>query len=164
MQLLLFIAFIVMPIVEITVLVQVGQEIGALATIGLVILTALIGSTLVKRQGFQTLANAQLKMAQGQLPGKELLQGFMIVVAGIMLLTPGFVTDALALLMLLPPVQAAVGLWLLQKLATSSNVHFSFSHTQQQTRENTYQSEGKTFDGEYERKEDHDRLPEDKKN
>ncbi|RTE85687.1 MULTISPECIES: FxsA family protein [Gammaproteobacteria] len=163
MQLVLFVLFVVMPIIEISVLVQVGQQIGAGPTIALVILTALLGSGLVKQQGLNTFARAQQKMAMGEMPGQELIAGFMILAAGIFLVTPGFVTDALALLMLLPVIQKHVGMWALKKLAHSKNVHFSFtgasSRSSSQYKSTRSSNEhGNTFEGEYSRQEDFEQV------
>lgn len=161
MQFVLFILFVVMPIVEITVLVQVGQQIGAAPTIGLVILTALVGSGLVRRQGINTFAKAQQKMATGELPGQELVAGFMILAAGIFLVTPGFVTDALALAMLLPVVQRPVGRWILSRVAHSKNVQFSFFGAQQNASQHEFRQQNKNgdvYEGEYTRDEEKESL------
>ena len=98
----LFLCFIVVPIVEMYILIQVGGLIGGLYTIGLVLLTALIGVTLLKRQGLSTLMTAQQKMQTGQMPVTEMAEGLMLAVAGALLLTPGFVTDAVGFILLTP--------------------------------------------------------------
>lgn len=102
MRFLLFIIFIVVPITEIAVLMEVSDQIGGLTTIALVILTAAVGASLVRSQGVQTLMSAQQKMQQGQQPGQEVIEGILLALAGIMLVTPGFVTDFVGLLLLLP--------------------------------------------------------------
>ena len=91
----LFLLFAILPIVEIALLVQVGGIIGGWNTIGLVILTAFIGAYFVKREGIATLQTAQAKMQRNELPGKEMVEGLMLVVAGILLVTPGLITDVL---------------------------------------------------------------------
>jgi UPF0716 protein FxsA len=97
---------IVVGVIEITVMIQVGQLIGVLNTIGLLILVSLIGAWLVKRQGLGVLARIrELRMA-GRLPAAELFDGAVILVAGVLMVIPGFVTDALGLLLLIPPVRA----------------------------------------------------------
>ncbi|WP_018982359.1 FxsA family protein [Salinimonas chungwhensis] len=98
----LFLLFAIMPIIEIALLVQVGGMIGGWNTIALVILSALIGSYLVRREGLATLQTAQSKMQRNEIPGDELVQGLMLVVAGVLLVTPGFVTDILGLLFVIP--------------------------------------------------------------
>lgn len=98
----LFLLFAIMPIIEIAILVQVGGMIGGLNTVALVIVTAFVGAFLVKREGIQTLQTAQSKMQQNMIPGRELVEGMMLVVAGILLVTPGFITDILGFLLVLP--------------------------------------------------------------
>ena len=102
MFLILFVIFILIPVIEITVLIEVGDQLGAFPTVALVILTAAIGASLVRSQGLQTLMSAQKKIQQGQQPGQEVIEGVMLALAGIMLVTPGFVTDFLGLVLLLP--------------------------------------------------------------
>ena len=94
--------FLIVPIVEIYVLIQVGQVIGALWTVLFVVLTAVIGVQLLRLQGLSTLMRAQQRMQGGQLPAEEMAEGIGLVVAGAFLLTPGFVTDALGFLLLVP--------------------------------------------------------------
>lgn len=97
-----FLCFIIVPIVEMYILIQVGGMIGGLYTIGLVLLTALIGVTLLKRQGLSTFMTAQQKMNSGQVPVTEIAEGLMLAVAGALLLTPGFVTDTVGFILLTP--------------------------------------------------------------
>jgi UPF0716 protein FxsA len=94
--------FLAVPVIEIYILIQVGQVIGALWTIFFVVLTAVIGVQLLKRQGLSTLSRAQLKMNQGELPAQELIDGIALMMAGAFLLTPGFFTDAFGFLLLIP--------------------------------------------------------------
>lgn len=94
--------FLVVPLVEIYILIQVGQIIGALWTIFFVVFTAVIGVQLLKHQGLSTLMRAQQKMSGGEMPAQELLEGFALVIAGAFLLTPGFFTDAFGFLLLIP--------------------------------------------------------------
>ena len=98
----LFPIFVVMTLLEIYVLVTVGQAIGGLSTVLLVIVTALIGSTLLRQQGWSTMAKAQQSIAEGKTPAIEMLEGVVILVSGVLLLTPGFITDGLGLLGLMP--------------------------------------------------------------
>jgi len=98
----LFLLFIVVPIVEMYILIKVGGLIGGLYTIGLVLLTALIGVTLLKRQGLSTFMTAQQKMNSGQMPVTEIAEGLMLAIAGALLLTPGFVTDTIGFILLTP--------------------------------------------------------------
>ncbi len=104
--------FMLIPIVEMWILIEVGGWIGALPTIGLVVLTAAIGLSLLKQQGLSTLMRARRKIDEGAIPASELVSGVMIAVGGALLLTPGFVTDALGFALLIPQTRK----WLLFKL------------------------------------------------
>ena len=98
----LFALFIAVPIIEMLVLIQVGQEIGALWTIALVLITAFIGINLLRHQGLATLTRANWRIQSGQIPAKEILEGMLLAVGGALLLTPGFVTDGIGFLLLVP--------------------------------------------------------------
>jgi len=98
----LFPLFVVVTLLEIYVLVSVGDAIGGFSTVLLVILTALVGSSLLKHQGWSTMAKAQQSIAEGKTPAFEMMEGVVILVSGVMLLTPGFLTDAVGLLGLIP--------------------------------------------------------------
>ncbi|MEH6576397.1 MAG: FxsA family protein [Amphritea sp.] len=98
----LFLLFIVIPIIEITLLINVGQAIGAWYTVGLVLLSAFIGVNMLRYQGFSTLARAQRRMDSGQIPGREMVEGIVLAVGGALLITPGFVTDVIGFLCLIP--------------------------------------------------------------
>ena len=98
----LFPIFVVVTIAEIAVLISVGEVFGTWPTVLLVIITALIGSTLLKQQGWSTMAKAQQSLAEGRSPAVEMLEGVVILVSGVLLLTPGFLTDGLGLLGLMP--------------------------------------------------------------
>jgi UPF0716 protein FxsA len=99
---------IVVGLVEITVIVQVAQWIGVGNTIGLLLLVSMVGAWLVKRQGLGVLRRIREQRLAGQVPAAHVFDGALILVAGGLLLVPGFVTDALGLLLLLPPVRAGV--------------------------------------------------------
>jgi len=98
----LFPIFVVVTLAEIYVLVSVGQAIGGLSTVLLVVITAFIGSSLLRQQGWSTMAKAQQSMSEGRTPAMEMMEGVVILVSGILLLTPGFLTDTLGLLGLMP--------------------------------------------------------------
>lgn len=102
----LFIAFIVTPLIEIAVLIQVGGWLGLWPTLGLIVLTAVVGTWMLRRQGFAVLTRAQKQLDEGGLPLGEVFEGFCLVIAGALLLTPGFVTDAVGGALLFPPVRA----------------------------------------------------------
>ena len=94
--------FIGLPILEMYILIQVGTSIGAFNTIALVLLTAVIGLVLLRQQGFQTLMNARNKLMHSELPTEEIVTGIFLAIGGALLLTPGFVTDAIGLMCLVP--------------------------------------------------------------
>lgn len=94
--------FIVMPVAEMAVLIKVGGIIGVLNTIGLVLLTAVIGAWLLRQQGLATLLKANQRLNSGELPAKEVAEGLILAVGGALLLTPGFITDTIGFLCLLP--------------------------------------------------------------
>jgi UPF0716 protein FxsA len=98
----LFFIFVAMTLLEIMVLMTVSDAIGNWETVLLVILTALIGSTLLRQQGWSTLAKAQQSIAEDKTPAREMLEGVVILVAGVLLITPGFITDGIGLLGLMP--------------------------------------------------------------
>ncbi len=98
----LFLIFVVVPIVEIYVLLQVGGQIGALPTVGLVVLTAVLGAIIIRIQGLVTLMRFREKMSRGEMPAEEMVTGMALLVAGAFLMTPGFVTDSMGFLLLVP--------------------------------------------------------------
>lgn len=98
-----FLLFITVPIIEMWLLIEVGSVIGALSTILLVFLTAAIGLILLRQQGLSTLLRVNQRIEQGQLPASEIIEGVLLAVGGALLLTPGFLTDAIGFACLLPP-------------------------------------------------------------
>lgn len=100
--------FILIPLVELYVIIVVGEQIGALWTVLLVIFTAVVGVNLLRIQGMSTLARAQRNMAQGQIPAMEMMEGVALAVAGVLLITPGFITDTLGFLCLFPATRQAM--------------------------------------------------------
>ncbi|MEM9463854.1 MAG: FxsA family protein [Actinomycetota bacterium] len=104
----LLLAFVVVPIIEIWVLIQVGAVLGGVETIGLMILVSAIGAYLVRREGFGLMSRIQQRLGAGEVPTKELVDGLLVAMAGALMLTPGFVTDAIGLLCLFPPTRAII--------------------------------------------------------
>lgn len=102
------IAFIVVPMAELLLLFEVAEHIGGFTTLMLVVTTAFIGITILKRQGFSTLRRADLRMKQGQLPAQEIIEGMLLAFAGALLLTPGLITDAVGFACLTPPIRRHV--------------------------------------------------------
>lgn len=106
--LILLVLFVVVPIVEIYVIIQVGQAIGALWTIALLIADSIAGSVLMKSQGRAAWRRFQLAVSEGRVPAREVLDGVLVIFGGAFLLTPGFVTDICGALLLLPPTRALI--------------------------------------------------------
>ncbi len=100
------ILFLVLPIVEIYIIIQVGQVVGGWNTIGLMILISIVGAWMVRREGLSIIAGVQRQLAAGSLPTKELVDGLLVALAGALMLTPGFLTDGIGLFLLLPPTRA----------------------------------------------------------
>ena len=121
----LLLAFIIVPIAEIALLVHVGGLIGSWQTIGLVVLTAVLGTALFRAQGFRVLMRAQDVLTQGGFPAEELFDGICILLAGVLLLTPGFLTDALGLALLVPGLRVWIGhiLWHLVRRSGNFEMH-----------------------------------------
>ena len=112
MLLKLFLAFTIIPIVEIYLLIQIGTIFGALTSITLVIVTGFLGAYLARIQGLRTLFRIQKSLGEGRMPSGELLDAFLIGIAGLVLLTPGFITDALGFLLLIPNIRTVIKSWL----------------------------------------------------
>ena len=152
---LLILIFLIVPIVEIYLFIQVGGVIGAPATIGIVLLTAVAGAWLFRAQGLSTLARARNSMAQGQVPAMELMEGVFLLLAGAFLLTPGFFTDALGFAFLIPPLRRG----LIQLALRRSVIHFSQTGPQPPgasqepgpRRHSDNRNRGATLEGEYRR-------------
>jgi UPF0716 protein FxsA len=107
--------FITIPIFEMYLLIVVGSRIGALPTIGLVVLTATIGLWLLRMEGFATLMRLQERLNQGEIPGQELLEGVMLLIGGALLLTPGFFTDGVGFVCQLPGLRKPLAKWLISR-------------------------------------------------
>lgn len=107
--------FIAVPFVEIYVLLQVGALIGALPTIFMVVLTAVLGAWLLRMQGFATWLRFQESMARGEIPAYEIIEGPILLVGGALLLTPGFFTDILGLICLIPATRRKIAAYIIEK-------------------------------------------------
>lgn len=120
---LILLAILVVPIVEIAVFIQVGGVIGVWPTIALTLLTAAVGAALLRFEGLATLARARVTLAAGEPPVAEMLDGMCILVAGALLLTPGFVTDAIGLTLFIPAVRRWVRRALWRGFERSGHIH-----------------------------------------
>ena len=111
----LVVVFLVVPMAEIYLFLQVNSAIGLLDTFALLILISVVGAWLVRREGLGVLSRVQGQLAGGQLPAKELVDGLLILAAGLLMLTPGFFTDGIGLLFLLPPTRIALRTMLIRR-------------------------------------------------
>ena len=118
MAFLFLIAFITVPVVEIAVFIQVGERIGLWPTIAIVILSAIMGTAMLRQQGLSVLFRIQENLAANRIPVQELFDGVCLVIAGALLLTPGFVTDSIGFLLFIAPLRrrmaAEIGLELMR--------------------------------------------------
>ena len=146
----LFLIFVAMTILEIVVLMAVGDVIGKWETVILIIVTALIGSTLLKQQGWSTMAKAQQSIAEGKTPALEMLEGVVILVSGVLLITPGFITDSLGLLGLMPWTRRYFINHILEKNAERvfSQRNSVFIH-RTKNQEQTSNNKNETIEGEF---------------
>ena len=159
--------FIFVPIIEIALFIQVGDAVGLWPTISLVLITAFVGASLVRSQGLQTLKSVQERLSQGEMPAQQIFEGVMLAVSGILLLTPGFMTDAMGMLVLLPVPRAIIAKYLMSKMVVKSvggggfGAHSFGQNPFEQSpfdRDSGHSdSDGNTFEGEFEKKDDQDR-------
>jgi UPF0716 protein FxsA len=108
MALLLVALFVIAPLVELAVIVQVAGTIGVLDTIGLLVLVSVVGAWLARREGLGVLRRIQASLDRAEMPSRHLVDGGLILLAGALMIAPGFISDALAILLLLPPTRAVV--------------------------------------------------------
>ncbi len=116
---LLFLLFLIVPIIEIAILIKIGEIVGVGYTIFLVIGTAVLGAALLRNQGLSTLAKVQMNMDEGILPATELVEGLILLVAGALLLTPGFFTDVFGFIALIPGIRKNIAKHLLSNFIQS---------------------------------------------
>ncbi len=147
------ILFIVVPLIELYLIIEVGRLIGALWTVLLVVLTAVIGVSLLRIQGFSTLERARRNMEAGTLPAMEMMEGIMLAVGGALLITPGFLTDTLGFLCLIPAARRAM----IAYLARHSTVRVQGAYTRERGHQGPSHGEqgrhqGRTIEGEFQRR------------
>lgn len=157
------ILFVVVPMAELLLLFEVAERIGGVTTLMLVITTAFIGITILKRQGLGTLRRADLRMQRGQLPAQEIVEGMLLAMAGAMLLTPGLITDAAGFTLLAPPSRRAIARRILRSGSAWFVGGFSsrggFRGPGDGPGDDFRRPGGRTVDGEYSREDDpHDKL------
>lgn len=140
--------FFAMPIVEMYLLIAVAGYIDALPTIGLVMLTAVIGVGLLRQQGLETLTRGVGKMNQGQMPAQEMAEGLLLAIAGALLITPGFVTDGIGFVILFPPTRVLVARLMLSRIQVSGLYRSGSTEHERHT------DGPSTLEGEYRRRDD----------
>ncbi len=113
--------FVAMPIIEIAVMLKVGDAIGWLPTLAIVILTAIVGTSMLRQQGLATLNTARQRLDAGEMPAQQMLEGMLLLLGGVLLLTPGFVTDTFGFLCLVPQTRQ----WFAARIASRSVVSVS---------------------------------------
>ena len=112
----LLLAFTIIPIIEIYLLIEIGSIFGPLTAITLVILTGFLGAFMARMQGLQTLFRIQESLREGRMPSSDLLDALLIVIAGVVLLTPGFLTDSAGFLLLIPTTRNSIISWLQRQI------------------------------------------------
>ncbi len=123
-----FLIFLVVPLIEIYFLIEIGSAIGAGLTIFLVVFTAALGAVLVRMQGFATFVRAQTQLVKGEMPALEMIEGLCLFVAGALLLTPGFFTDAIGFILLTPSLRRAIIRKLLERKLFMNTRRTSWTH------------------------------------
>jgi len=158
----LFIIFIIVPMIEIALFIQAGSWLGLAPTLLLIVLTAVIGITLLRQQGLSTLFKAQQKMNNGELPAFEMMEGILLAIAGALLITPGFFTDTVGFLLLIPAFRTHL---FTSYLKNKMQVHMSksqsgftsssFTQSSDNSQHNTPSNkQHRIIDGEYDKSDD----------
>ena len=108
----LFLLFLIVPVIEIYLLIKVGSLIGGIPTVAILLLISFLGAYLVRSQGFRIITQVREELARGRLPAAQLLDGALVLVGGILLMTPGFFTDFLGIFFLIPATRRLIKLWI----------------------------------------------------
>jgi len=141
----LLLLFLLVPVIEIYLLIEVGSVIGAVSTIFLVVLTAVVGAALLRWQGFSTFQRVREAMARGEVPAIEMMEGVVLLICGALLLTPGFFTDAVGFLALVPAIRR----YFIMEIIKRQSVSVGGVYSEQRSDEQKGQSRGpRTIEGE----------------
>jgi UPF0716 protein FxsA len=146
----IFMAFVIVPIAEITLLFKVGSLIGFFWTLLIILSTATLGVSLLRKQGLSMLMQGTSRLQQGELPAQELAEGFLIAVSGAFLLTPGFITDSIGFSLLIPAVRQFIIKRYLSSWQISSVTHFTQTYQENSPFEEGSYYSGTTVEGEFE--------------
>jgi UPF0716 protein FxsA len=150
----LFLIFVAVPLLELALLIKLGQLIGFWPTIAIVVATAAFGTAILHHQGFAALRRAAASLNQGKPPVEPVLDGFMLMLAGTLLVAPGLITDCAGLLLLIPPLRKAIADWGLKRMLAAGTIHTTTWRTEE--RRSTHgprpsDAGGPVIDGEFER-------------
>jgi UPF0716 protein FxsA len=142
--------FILVPTLELVLLIKLGSFIGALPTVAIVFITAILGASLLRREGFSTLMKAQNRMESGQMPAQELVEGALLVMSGAFLLTPGFITDSVGFACLIPSLRRRMASALLKRISLQmgSVTMYSSTASTSSVPGQTQEPPGKVIEGE----------------
>ncbi|MBK8288710.1 MAG: FxsA family protein [Pseudomonadales bacterium] len=151
--------FLAMPLIELWFMIRVGSELGALTTLFLLVMAGIIGMNLLRQQSFNTLLRVDQRLQMGEMPAAEILEGFVLTLAAVLLIIPGFITDVLAIPLLIPPLRH----WLVKRFLRTAYYQQHYYREQPAYREqHTYRQDNgqhnDIIDGEF-RREDDPRLP-----
>ncbi|MDB2387133.1 FxsA family protein [Shewanella sp.] len=153
--------FVALPAVELWLLIHVGEILGGWTTVGLVMMTSILGASLVRSQGISTVIQVREKLARGETPGQEIVEAMMLAVAGLLLILPGFITDFLGLILLTPITRIPVARYFYKKMQVQVNNSGGFGASMGGQQPHSPFEKGKTFDGDFEHKADpSDKRPE----
>ncbi len=151
----LFLLFVMMPVLELYVLIRVGQWLGAWPTVGLVFLTAAVGISLLRHQGFSTLRIVRARLEAGELPAREMVEGLVLVVGGAMFLAPGFITDILGFTCLIPPTRRRMADFLMARGVWHAQASVRYGPGPgARSEEFRADRQGRVIEGEFERNDD----------
>lgn len=159
MRLGLLILFIAAPLIELALLIELGRQIGFWWTISIVIITAVVGTAVLQHQGLQTIGRINQSVASGEPPIAPVVEGFILLLAGAFLLTPGIITDAIGFLLLIPPLRRSLAKWGFERIFSSADIYVRTSTGETYTNTDPgdargaprYDADGPIIDGEYER-------------
>ncbi len=148
--------FVALPLLELALLIKTGQLIGFWPTMAIVIGTGLLGAHVLLRQSWTTVRATQEALARGRPPVAPVLDGVFLLLAGTLLVTPGLISDSVALLLLIPPIRHGLARWLVRRLVQHAHVHFGVFDATAETSRNPSPpasggSEGPIIEGEFER-------------
>jgi UPF0716 protein FxsA len=142
---------IVMPVLELTVLIKIGQLVGTWTTILLVVTAAFTGILIISRQSFTVFRQTLEAMSEGRAPLAQVVDGVFLMLAGALLVTPGFITDLLAIPLLVPPIRRAIGRWSVSQVLDGVESRVGKNADEQEGRQSTHPGHGPIIEGEFER-------------